>query len=177
MLRVVTTFQRTSKPTTMALLTALGLTASPAPIPNYAPYALIFNFVWAYGLLSSRTLKQYYGLDHNESPRQDLGKYGAAAVSSGKITQRQLDRLHRNEAAHANAVENYALLVGAVGMASWAGVENTMINRSVAVYTLARLAHAAAYIGIERSGWSHLRGVCWWIGNLSCLGLLWRSFP
>ncbi|KAI9038207.1 MAPEG family protein [Aspergillus affinis] len=163
----------------MTLLTALGLSASPptSPVPNYAPYALIFNFVWAYGLLSSRTLKQYYGIDHNVSPRQDLRKYGAAAVSSGKITQKQLDRLHRNEAAHANAVENYTLLVGAVSMASWAGVESTIINRSVAVYTLARLAHAAVYIGIDRSGWSQLRGICWWIGNLSCLGLLWRSFP
>jgi hypothetical protein len=41
-----------------------------------------------------------------QSPRQDLDKYGEAAVRDGKITRTQLQMLQRNEAAYANAVEN-----------------------------------------------------------------------
>jgi uncharacterized MAPEG superfamily protein len=163
----------------MSLLTHLGLTTPPlgTTIPHYGPYALIFNFIFAYGLLSSRTLKQYYGIDHNSSPREDLTKYGDAAVSSGKITRAQLEMLKRNESAHANAVENYALLVAAVAVAGFAGVENVAVNRAVVGYTLVRIAYAAVYVlvptGYERL--SQLRGVCWWTANVCCFGLLWRA--
>lgn len=159
------------------LLTTLGLhTTTPIPpIPNYAPAFLSFHFIWAYGVLSSRTLKQWYGIDHNESPRYDLDKYGADAVASGKITQKQLDMLRRNEAAHANAVENYALFVGAVGFASLAGVDRRLINRAGAVYTVARVAYGFLYILVEDRLWSQMRGVTWWIGNGSCLWLLWKA--
>ncbi|KAL5334160.1 hypothetical protein BJX70DRAFT_402863 [Aspergillus crustosus] len=161
----------------MSLLSTLGLTPPPfgEPIPHLGPAALIFHFFWAYGVLSSRTLKQYYGLDHNSSPREDLTKYGEAAVSSGKITRAQLNMLKRNESAHANSVENYALLVGAVAMAGVAGVDNLTVNRAVGVYTLARVAYGVVYIVVEREGLSQLRGVCWWIGNVSLLTLLWKA--
>lgn len=66
----------------------LGLDPTATLLPNHAPAYLCFHFVFAYGLLSSQTLKQWYGTDHNESPRHDLDKYGAEAVRSGKITQR-----------------------------------------------------------------------------------------
>ncbi|KAL4773252.1 hypothetical protein BDW60DRAFT_30343 [Aspergillus nidulans var. acristatus] len=162
----------------MALLTTLGLTlglTSTPPgltIPNLGPAALAFNFIFAYGLLSSRTIKQYYGIDHNVSPREDVAKYGDAAVQSGKISQKTLDMIKRNESAHANAVENYALLVGAVAMATVAGVERVSINRAVVLYTLARTAYAVVYITIDTPRLSQLRGVCWWVGNLCCLNLL-----
>ncbi|KAL4989989.1 hypothetical protein BDW68DRAFT_175351 [Aspergillus falconensis] len=162
----------------MSLLTALGLTlglTSTPPgltVPNLGPTALSFNFILAYGLLSSRTIKQYYGLDHNVSPREDIAKYGDAAVQSGKISQKTLDMIKRNESAHANAVENYALLVGAVAMASVAGVERVSINRAVVGYTLARIAYAIVYVTVDSPKWSQLRGVCWWAGNLCCLSLL-----
>jgi uncharacterized MAPEG superfamily protein len=157
---------------------ALGLqsaTHNNVSIPNYAPALLGFHFIFAYGLLSSRTLKQWYGLDHNESPRYDLAKYGDAAVAAGRITQRQLDMLRRNEAAHANAVENYALLVGAVGMATFAGVDRTLINRAGLTYTVARVAYGVVYILIDHPRWSQVRGVTWWIGNASCLYLLYKA--
>lgn len=159
------------------LSVALGLRAAPptTQIPNYAPALLSFHFIWAYGVLSSRTLKQWYGIDHNESPRHDLDKYGAAAVKSGKITQKQLDMLRRNESAHANAVENYAFFVGATGFASLAGVDRTLINRAGVVYTVARVAYGFVYILIEDRSWSQLRGITWWIGNGSCLYLLWQA--
>ncbi|KAL6230869.1 hypothetical protein BDW75DRAFT_234084 [Aspergillus navahoensis] len=146
---------------------APGLTA-----PNLGPTALCFNFIFAYGLLSSRTIKQYYGLDHNVSPREDIAKYGDAAVRSGKISQKTLDMIKRNESAHANAVENYALLVGAVAMATVAGVERVSINRAVVGYTIARIAYAIVYITVDTPKWSQLRGICWWVGNLCCLNLL-----
>ncbi|CAI7621809.1 unnamed protein product [Penicillium glandicola] len=111
-----------------SLLTALGLRASLPKTPNYGPGFITFNFILAYGLLSSRTLKQWYGLDHQVSPREDLAKYGEAAVREGKITRRQLDMLKRNESAHANAVENFPLLVAGVLFASLAGVPAQKIN-------------------------------------------------
>lgn len=156
---------------------ALGLrAASPTTlIPNYAPALLSFHFIWAYGVLSSRTLKQWYGLDHNESPRYDLAKYGDRAVASGKITQKQLDMLRRNESAHANAVENYAFFAAAIGFASLAGVDRTLINRAGLCYTVARVAYGFVYVLIENRVWSQLRGVTWWVGNGSCLYLLWKA--
>ncbi|KAL4940973.1 hypothetical protein BDV06DRAFT_195521 [Aspergillus oleicola] len=161
----------------MSILTSIGLTpAAPGTIiPNYAPYALITNFIFAYGLLSSRTLKQWYGLDHNVSPREDLSKYGPAAVSSGKVSQRTLNMLKRNESAHANAVENYTLLVAGVTCAMIAGVEKVQLNRAVLGYTLARVGYAVVYVTVERPWLSQIRGVCWWAGNLCCLGLLYKA--
>ncbi|KAL4879253.1 hypothetical protein BJY04DRAFT_194121 [Aspergillus karnatakaensis] len=161
----------------MSLLTTLGLEKPSigTAIPNLGPAALIFHFLFAYGILSSRTLKQYYGIDHNVSPREDLAKYGEAAVTSGKITRSQLNMLKRNESAHANSVENYTLLVAAVGIATVAGVDKVTVNRAVAVYTVARIAYAAVYITIERELLSQARGICWWIGNVSCLTLLWKA--
>jgi uncharacterized MAPEG superfamily protein len=156
---------------------ALGLrgASSASGIPNYAPNFLAFHFIWAYGVLSSRTLKQWYCIDHNESPRYDLDKYGNEAVKSGKITQKQLDMLRRNESAHANAVENYAFFGTAIGFASLAGVDRRLINRAGLVYTLARVAYGFVYILIEDRLWSQLRGITWWIGNSSCLYLLWKA--
>ncbi|GAB1313200.1 Membrane-associated proteins in eicosanoid and glutathione metabolism [Madurella fahalii] len=156
---------------------ALGLRAAPfaANVPNYAPAFLGFHFIFAYGVLSSRTLKQWYGIDHNESPRYDLAKYGDAAVASGKITQKQLDMLKRNESAHANAVENYTFFVGALGFATLAGVDRTLINRAGLTYTIARVAYGAVYILIDDPLWSQIRGITWWIGNCSCLYLLYKA--
>ncbi|KAF2831253.1 hypothetical protein CC86DRAFT_136970 [Ophiobolus disseminans] len=156
---------------------ALGLRAGPSAtlIPNYAPAFLAFHFIWAYGVLSSRTLKQWYGIDHNESPRHDLDKYGNQAVKSGKITQKQLDILRRNESAHANAVENYAFFVGAIGFATLAGVDRRLINSAGLAYTLARVAYGFIYILVEDRLWSQLRGVTWWISNSRCLYLLWQA--
>ena len=70
---------------------------------------LAWNWFYAFGVLSSRTPKQLYGLDHQSSPRQDLNKFGTEAVRAGKITQKQLDQLHRFEAASANSTEGLTL--------------------------------------------------------------------
>ncbi|KAF9884244.1 hypothetical protein FE257_001976 [Aspergillus nanangensis] len=156
---------------------AIGLTPSPlsTPISNCGPAILIFHFVFAYGILSSRTLKQYYGIDHNVSPREDLNKYGDAAVRDGKLTQSQLNMLRRTEAAHANSVENYTLLVAGITMASVAGVSPQTINAAGLTYTVARVGYAAVYILVDRPALSQLRGITWWVGNLTCLYLLWEA--
>ena len=60
-------------------------------------------------MLSSRTPKQYYGIDHNGNPRQDLKKYADVAIREGKITQEQIEQIQRIESAGANSVEGYAL--------------------------------------------------------------------
>jgi uncharacterized MAPEG superfamily protein len=63
--------------------------------------------------MSTRGTKMRLGLDHNVNPREDLTNYGEAAVRSGKISRRALDKLKRQESAHANAQEGYSLFVAA----------------------------------------------------------------
>ncbi|KAI0905144.1 hypothetical protein F4824DRAFT_456144 [Ustulina deusta] len=160
-----------------SLVTGLGLRTAGAGLSasNWAPALLSWQFLFAYGLLSSRTLKQCYGIDHNSSPREDLTKHGDAAVRSGKISRKQLEMLRRNESAHANSVENYTLFVAAMGFATFAGVEPHLINRAGLLYVTARLAYGAVYILIDHDLWSQIRGITWWTGNLSCLWLLYRA--
>ncbi|KAK5167144.1 uncharacterized protein LTR77_007874 [Saxophila tyrrhenica] len=147
--------------TTLGLRTPTGL----GQPPSYAGAYLIFHFIWAYGLTSSRTLKQILGIDHNVSPREDLSKYGPAAVSSGKITQKQLDMLKRNEGAHANSYENYAVFAAAMIWSHVAGLDTTDVNASALVYTVARLAYVAIYVLVDKPLLSQMRGICWWMGN------------
>jgi uncharacterized MAPEG superfamily protein len=161
-----------------SLATTLGLRAPSLPnstIPNHAPTFVSLNFALAYLIRAPRHLKQIYGIDHNISPREDLVKYGDAAVKSGKITQKQLDMMRRNESAHANAIENYILFVGAMSFATFAGVERELINRAGLVYTVARVAYAVFYIMIDQTMWSLFRSAAWWVGNISCLWLLYRA--
>jgi uncharacterized MAPEG superfamily protein len=145
---------------------ALGSLQSTS-VPNFGPACIIFHFLFAYGVLSSRTLKQFYGIDHNESPREDLAKYGEQAVQDGKLTRKQLQMLKRNESAHANAVENFSLLVAGVTFASLAGVDRRAINAASLTYTVARVAYGAIYILIDDPLWSQLRGITWWTGHFS----------
>lgn len=158
-----------------SLLTTLGLRQPPsgsAP-PSIAGAAIIWQFLFAYGILSSRTLKQYYGIDHNVSPREDLAKYGNAAVTSGKITQKQLNQLKRLESAHANSVEHFPLFVGALIWAHLARLSVVDINRSAVAYVLLRIAYATIYTLVDRPVLSQLRGLTWWASNLVCLRLFW----
>lgn len=83
--------------------------------------------------------------------------------------------LRRNESAHANAVENYALFVAAVGFATFAGVDRQLINRAVLAYTVARVAYGLVYILIADRRWSQIRGILFWTGNCSCLYMLWKA--
>lgn len=143
------------------------------PPPSLASGYIIFHFIFAYGILSSRTMKQYYGIDHNVSPREDLVKYGPEAVKSGKITQKQLDRLKRNEGAHANSVEHFPLFVGAMIWAHLTGLSTVSINGTALVYTVARLVYATVYVFVDRPAWSQMRGIAWWMSNIACLRLFW----
>jgi hypothetical protein len=97
-----------------AILTTLGLRAAPGgQVPNYAATLLLANWALAYGLMSTRLTKLYYGIDNNAAPREDLATFGEAAVKAGKLDRRTLNKLKRREAAHANAVEGYSLFVAA----------------------------------------------------------------
>lgn len=159
----------------LGLGVASATAATAAALPNRAPAYLCFQFIFAYGLLSSRTLKQIWGLDHNVSPRYDLAKYGEEAVQAGRIQRWQLEMLQRNESAHANAVENFALFATAMGFATFAGVDRAVVNRAGLVYSVARVAYGLVYILVDHPRWSQLRGITWWIGNGTCLYLLYRA--
>ena len=155
-----------------SVASAIGLHAGAS---CHAPYYLMFNFLYAYCALASRTYKQYLKLDHNISPREDLAKYGDKAVQSGKITQAQLNMLKRTESAHANRVENFTVFAASTVLAVAAGVPYEVVNASCLVYTLSSLAYGPAYILVEQ--WKHtwLRSLSWWIGNDACLYLLYRA--
>lgn len=141
--------------------------------PNLAGYYMMFHFLFAYAGLSSRALKLHYGIDHNVSPREDTAKYGAKAVESGKITQKQLNQLKRVESAHANSVEHYPLFVGAMLWANLASLPTSEINATALVYTLARFAYSAVYILADTEKLSRPRGIFWWVSNIVCLRLFW----
>ena len=100
--------------TTRAVLTTLGLQAAPGEqASNHAVAYLVANWLISFGLFSTRREKLKLGIDHNQAPRDDLAKFGEAAVQSGKITRQTLNRLKRQEASMANSAEHYPLFVAA----------------------------------------------------------------
>jgi len=142
---------------------------------NLAPYHTMFHFLFAYAFLSTRGLKNYLKIDHNVSPREDTSKYGERAVAEGKITQRQLNLLKRNEGAHANSMEHFPMFVASTLFATVAGVSNAQINGACAIYTAARIVFAISYLVIEKAEYSYIRSLAWWAGNFACLNLLWAA--
>ncbi|KAK5085118.1 hypothetical protein LTR70_008072 [Exophiala xenobiotica] len=145
-----------------------------------SPYAvpaafLTWNWFYAYCVLASRTPKQWYGIDHNGSPRQDLNKYGAVAVKEGKLTQAQLDQIQRVEAASANSVEGYVLFVASVLFGLIANVPSESLTTACTTYTIARLVYGYVYVFVPDDRWSQIRGISWWVANSSCLYLFWKG--
>ncbi|TAQ83305.1 hypothetical protein B7494_g8369 [Chlorociboria aeruginascens] len=131
------------------LLTSLGLQALPPsspPPPYLAGTFLISNFVLSYLVLAPRSLKQYYGFDHNSAPREDISKYGEKMVSDGKLSRSALKRIKRMEAAQANSIENLPLLVAGVLYAMHKAVDSRTVNALMLGYTVARVAYAIAYV-------------------------------
>ncbi|KAK5264152.1 hypothetical protein LTR99_002816 [Exophiala xenobiotica] len=167
-----------ASPTMTSLATMLGLKSNgplAAAPPNNAPYHAIFNFLFAYVFLSSRFLKNSYGLDHNVNPREDVLRFGERAVQEGKITRSQLNLLKRNEAAHANAMEHFPMFIGSALFATVAKVPNETINKACLVYSASRLVYAVAYLTVDKAKLSYIRSLAWWASNFTCLYLLWQS--
>ena len=158
-----------------SLLTTLGLlSTSPLhPPPSLAATSIIFQFIFTYCLTTPRFLNRYHGIDHNVNPREDLAKYGLAAVKSGKITQAQYNRLKRCESAHANGIEHFPFFAAAMVWAQVAGLPRSVSNRMALMYAVARVVYVVVYVTAETEKWSQLRGVCWWIGNVACMRLFW----
>lgn len=142
---------------------------------NLAPYYIIFHFVFAYAILSTRGAKNYLKIDHNVNPRSDINVYAQRAVTEGKMTKRQFNFLQRNEGCHANSVEHFPMFVAAVLFATTAGVDAAKINNRCAMYTIARIIFAVAYLAIENYHMSYLRSVAWWASNFVCFSLLWSA--
>jgi uncharacterized MAPEG superfamily protein len=156
----------------MSSPTALGLSAGAG---CHVPYYLMFNFIYAHGFLSSRTIKQKWKMDHNVSPREDVAKYGEKAVQSGKITQAQLNLLKRHEAAHANRMEHWPVLAAATILSIIAKVPNETVNTASLIYTVSSVAYGLAYIFTTDVKYSYIRSTFWWICNLNVLYLFYIS--
>jgi uncharacterized MAPEG superfamily protein len=80
--------------------------------------------------------------------------------------------------AHQNAIENYPLFQGGVLLALHAKIDVARMNGICALYTIARLAYAAAYISVEDDTAAQIRGILWWIGNgcfLTLMGMAGRE--
>lgn len=126
-------------------------------------------------VLSSRGAKNYLKIDHNVNPRSDLRVYAERRIKEGKMTKRQLNFLERNEACHANSMESFPVFVASVLFATAAGVDASTINYRCAIYTVARIGYAVAYLTIETYKLSGLRTLFWYVGTLTCLNLLWST--
>lgn len=136
---------------------------------------LVINVVWVYSISSSRALKMLYGIDNHVNPRSDLDKTGPRAVLESKITQAQLDMMKRNEAAHANSMDNFVVFATALTLAKVAGLPASDINWASLVYTLLRLAYWGNYVFSTTLSWAALRPLFWWGGNIVCLRLIWQA--
>lgn len=145
------------------------------PPPYFTSRYLIFLYLWAFAITSSRAWKIHYGLDHQVSPREDLTKYGAAAVSKGKITQKQLDQIRRIDSAHANAVEHFPVIASAVALAHIAKLQPEVINSALLTYTVARVAYFISYAYTTSHRLSYLRAVAWWTSGITCLRLFYKA--
>ncbi|KAE8403235.1 hypothetical protein BDV37DRAFT_272325 [Aspergillus pseudonomiae] len=157
-----------------AVLTTLGLQAAPGEqASNHAVAYLVANWLISFGLFSTRREKLKLGIDHNQAPRDDLAKFGEAAVQSGKITRQTLNRLKRQEASMANSAEHYPLFVAAILVALHAGVSNDVINRIGLWYAVSRLAFGLCYKYIESLKLSFVRSFFWWSGNICCFTAFW----
>jgi len=136
--------------------------------PNLFPYFSIGLFGFSHAFLSTRFVKVALKMDNNVCPRLDLDKYGKAAVEKGKITQAQLDQLHRRQAAHENAIENLPYFLVAMVFAHHAGLPNATINKLCLAYSIIRVFYAWAYLTITTREASFLRSLAWWSGNIVC---------
>ncbi|EST08666.1 Membrane-associated, eicosanoid/glutathione metabolism (MAPEG) protein [Kalmanozyma brasiliensis GHG001] len=136
---------------------------------NYGPVSILAAFAGSHLLLQHRLPMLFYGLDQNVYPRDDLRVNGEKHVASGKITQAQLRRLKRWEAAHYNAIENLPIFIGSILSLQFAGAPNRLINRVAGVYLSARAAFAALYIFNEDETLAYARTVAWWTGNITCI--------
>ncbi|KAI1125806.1 hypothetical protein F5Y10DRAFT_294304 [Nemania abortiva] len=156
------------------LSSGLGLRAASSGglTPNYAPAYVGFHFFWAYCALAPCHFKQLWGINHQSLPREDVAKYGEDAVKSNRITPGRLNMLKRNEAEHANSIENYTLLEGSMGFATMAGVNPQIINRAGLIYAVAPVGCGIYYLLVEDDTVALFRTVFWWVGNGSCLWLL-----
>lgn len=159
-----------------SLAALLGLSATAAGDPKFmvAEY-LIANIVFAHAISSARALKAFYRIDNHISPRTDLDKLGARAVLEGRLTQRQLDMLKRNEAAHANSMDHLPIFAAALTLAMVAGLPAAEINCAGLAYTLARVAYVGNYVLSSTMLGASLRPLLWWAGNIICFRLIWKA--
>ncbi|CAD6445111.1 faf79501-636d-4f1f-96bd-863a202b5ebd-CDS [Sclerotinia trifoliorum] len=96
------------------MATFIGFLSSPlSPTINHTVPYILANRTLSY-LLASRHWKQYYGFDHNESPRYDIEEYGKRMVQEGKLTRRQLDRVKRVQSAQSNSIEHFGFFWGCI---------------------------------------------------------------
>lgn len=154
-------------------MSVVGLHAS-APVREVAGL-IAWNWFFAYGILASRTPKQFYGIDDQVNPRQSIRKYGENALLKGKLNQAQMDRILRFESASANSTEGFILFTASILFALVTNVKRDTIIKWGAVYSMARVTYGAVYVLISDKTLAQIRGVVWWVCNASCLSLLWAG--
>ncbi|TGO08653.1 hypothetical protein BTUL_0198g00150 [Botrytis tulipae] len=158
------------------MTTFIGFLSSPlSPTINHTVPYILTNWTLSYLVLASRHWKQYYGFDHNESPRYDIQEYGERMMREGKLTKRQLDRIKRVQSASSNSIEHFAFFLGCIILAQQAGLPVQTINKFGLSYNLARIGYGFAYTFMETRNTSVLRTAFWWWGNVSCIGILLKA--
>ncbi|EJT96485.1 hypothetical protein DACRYDRAFT_112716 [Dacryopinax primogenitus] len=72
----------------------------------------------------------------------------------------------RLEAAHANASENFPLLLGAVGAGLYAGLDTRVVNGFAVAYLVCRVVFNIAYANQTTHAVAGIRTVAYWTGTV-----------
>ncbi|KIV85412.1 hypothetical protein, variant [Exophiala sideris] len=87
----------------------------------------------------------------------------------------QFEQIQRIEAASANSIDGFAFFATSVLFALVTGVPKQSLIGACTTYTIARIVYGAVYVFISHDVYSQLRGISFWVGNASCLYLLWKG--
>ncbi|PYH45336.1 uncharacterized protein BP01DRAFT_296732, partial [Aspergillus saccharolyticus JOP 1030-1] len=156
-----------------SLLTTLGLRTTPSsPTPNRIAIVILINWFLAHGVLNTRTARQQLRLDSSGVAWYDLLQHGEAAVRSGKMTRRQLERLKRRETAYTNVIEGFPLFLAGALLALFVQVPPEIINSFGIWFSILRVTYAAAYVLIESEGLRFVPSLLWWCGDTACFAAL-----
>ena len=96
-------------------------------------------------------------------------------MTKGKITQDQLVKIQKLQAAHENAVEGLPFFLFSMLYASFAGGDNALIKRLCLIYTAGRIAYPIAYVYNRTLLHSVSRTIAYVVSAGACIYALYRA--
>ncbi|RXW22099.1 hypothetical protein EST38_g3764 [Candolleomyces aberdarensis] len=115
-------------------------------------------------------LKQVGGYNNLE-PRQNIAKLGSKPGVEDKLKA----KIARVEGTHNNGLESFPLFAISVLVANHAGLAQSSINKTAALYLASRVLYSYIYIQQSRQWHSSTRTLVWLVGVGSSISLLIRG--